>query len=72
MLYAQRYEALRRQLVKARTDAGLTQVELARRLGKGQSFVSKIETGERYLDVLQFVLWCECCGVSAGGLIGTI
>lgn len=67
-----RYEVLRQKLVRSRVDAGLTQVALAARLNKGQSFVSKIETGERYVDVMQFVLWCEACGVSAADLIATI
>jgi len=72
MLYAQRYEVLRQRLVQSRIDAGLTQVALAKKLGKGQSFVSKVETGERYLDVLQFVLWCEACEASAAGLIALV
>lgn len=72
MLYAQRYETLRQRLAAVRREAGLTQVELAERLGKGQSFVSKIESGERYLDVLQFVLWCESCGIAPQTVIAEI
>jgi len=56
MLYDLRYNKIRRLLVDVRHAAHLTQVELAERLGKGQSFVSKVESGERYLDVLEFVL----------------
>lgn len=44
---------LRRLLREARVTAGLTQVELARRLGAPQSFVSKYESGERRIDVLE-------------------
>jgi transcriptional regulator with XRE-family HTH domain len=36
-----------------RIKAGLTQEEVARRLGRPQSFVSKYETGERRLDILE-------------------
>lgn len=43
-------------LVAARTKAGITQRELARRLGRSHSFVGKIESGERQLNVLEF---CE-------------
>lgn len=39
----------------AREAAGVTQGELARRLGKPQSFVSKAEMGERRLDVVEFL-----------------
>lgn len=42
-----------RRLRQARTDAGLTQVEVAKRLGRSQSFVTKAETGERRLDVVE-------------------
>ena len=34
-------------------------------MGKVQSFVSKIETGERYLDVLEFLHWCEVAHADA-------
>ncbi|MGE8658700.1 MAG: helix-turn-helix domain-containing protein [Achromobacter sp.] len=61
MLYGQRYEVLRRELQQLRVDAGLTQVELAKRLGKGQSYVSKVERGEQYVDLIEFLDWCEAC-----------
>jgi transcriptional regulator with XRE-family HTH domain len=47
-----------------RSDAGLRQEELAQRVGKGQSFLSKLETGERGLDVLELLALCKACGVS--------
>ncbi|MFM9895226.1 helix-turn-helix domain-containing protein [Achromobacter xylosoxidans] len=61
MLYGQRYEVLRRELQQLRVDAGLTQVELAKKLGKGQSYVSKVERGEQYVDLIEFLKWCEAC-----------
>ncbi len=45
-------ESLRR----ARKDAGLSQAELAKRLRRPQTFVSKYELGERRLDVVEFAL----------------
>jgi transcriptional regulator with XRE-family HTH domain len=50
----QQYKSLRRLLVEARKAAGLTQAELAGRLNRPQSFVSKYERGERRLDVVEF------------------
>lgn len=41
-------------LVEARQASGLTQAELAARVGKDQSFVSIIERGQRRVDVLEF------------------
>ena len=49
-----------------RKTAGLSQIQLAERLGVGQSYISKIERGEAYVDVLVFIDWCQACGVKAG------
>ncbi len=69
MLYEARYIALRQELVQARLRAGLTQQQLAQSLYKVQSFVSKVETGERYLDVIDFIAWCDALQASAAELI---
>lgn len=42
-----------------RVDAGLTQSELASRLSRDQTFVSKYESGERRLDVLELREVCQ-------------
>ncbi|RUX73399.1 XRE family transcriptional regulator [Mesorhizobium sp. M7A.F.Ca.US.006.04.2.1] len=49
-------------LVEVRKDAGITQVELGRRLGQRQTFVSKFELGERRLDVAEFVTVARAIG----------
>lgn len=54
-MFSKDYEYLRELLVAARTSQGLTQVDVAKRLGKPQSFVSKYERGERRLDVIEFL-----------------
>lgn len=56
------YEALARRLRQARESAGLTQTEAAHRLGKPQSFVSKIESGERRIDILELYTIAEVYG----------
>jgi transcriptional regulator with XRE-family HTH domain len=49
-------------LVGARKRAGITQVELARRLGKDQSFVSLIERSQRRVDILEFYALARALG----------
>ncbi len=49
------YLRLREALTAAREAAGFTQRELARRLGRPQSFVSKCESGERRVDVVELI-----------------
>ncbi len=46
-------------LVEIRENAGVTQRELARRLGRAHSYVGRIETGDRRLDLPEFIEWCE-------------
>ncbi len=48
------HQALVETLTLARKRAGLTQEELARRVGKDQSYVSIIERSQRRVDVLEF------------------
>ena len=52
-LYRAAYDRFFARLRQARIDAGLTQVEASRQLGKPQSFVSKIESGERRVDIVE-------------------
>jgi transcriptional regulator with XRE-family HTH domain len=52
-VYTQRYQELLDRLQSARRDAGLTQVAVAEAFGKPQSFVSKCESGERRIDVVE-------------------
>jgi len=57
-------EALRTLLRRIRLDAKLRQVDLAKRLGQPQSFVSKYESGERRLDILELRAVCEAVGIT--------
>lgn len=50
-------------------SAGITQVELAERLGKPQSFGSKVERGERRLDVIEFCQVAEALSRNPAGLL---
>ena len=54
-----RLPALLRQI---RLEAGLRQIDVAQRLGQPQSFVSKYESGERRLDVLELRAVCVTLG----------
>jgi len=51
-------------LKEIRQKRGITQVELAEKLGVPQSFVSKYETGERQLDILELRQICQLIGIS--------
>lgn len=48
------YTWIRQEFIAARKAAGLSQQALADMIGRPQSFVAKIERGERYLDIVEF------------------
>ncbi len=48
-----------------REEAGLTQRELGKRLKKPQSWVYNCESGNRRVDVAEFVAWARACGIDA-------
>jgi len=61
--YRQRYREFLSRLREARAFARLTQGEVAQRLGKPQSFVSKIESGERRVDFVELLAFAKLYGV---------
>ena len=54
-MHSQKYQIFREMLVDARLKSGLTQMELAQKINKPQSYVSKYERGERRLDFTEFI-----------------
>lgn len=59
-------------LVAAREKAGFTQQQLADRLGKPQSFISKYEGGERRIDVVEFIAIADALDMDASRAIREI
>lgn len=57
-----RHEALTRFLVEKRKKAGVTQAELAAKLGRYQSFVATIESGQRRIDVIELLDLADAIG----------
>jgi transcriptional regulator with XRE-family HTH domain len=60
--YQKAYKSFLSRLVDARKHAGLTQVEVATRLGKAHSFVSKCELGERRVDFVELQQFAKIYG----------
>jgi transcriptional regulator with XRE-family HTH domain len=52
-------------LVKARTEAALTQAELAEAIGWQQTDISKVERGERRIDVIEFLQFAKVLNIDA-------
>lgn len=52
-IYTKEYQNFLKRLRQARIEAGLTQIEVSKRLKQHQSYVSKCESGERRVDVVE-------------------
>ena len=63
---------MRELLIEARDRSGLTQVQLAKTLGRPQSFVSNYETGQRRVEVADFILICRALGADAVEVYGRV
>lgn len=54
-IYSKEYESILKQLKKARIEAGLTQKAVAEKMKRPQSYISKCESGERRLDIIELI-----------------
>ena len=61
-VFSDAYASFLRVLVAARKDAGISQVELARRVGRDQQFISLVERGVRRVDVVEFYVLARGIG----------
>ena len=62
--FSHEYTVMRKLLQEHRKRAQLTQAEVAMRVDETQSYVSKVERGERRLDLVQLRHFCSALGVS--------
>lgn len=57
--HQEEYQAVIARLREARMHLGLSQEEVANRLGRSQSFVSRCESGERRIDIIELKAFAE-------------
>jgi transcriptional regulator with XRE-family HTH domain len=71
-IHSARYVVFLKVLREARERAGLTQVQLARKIGETQTFVSKCERGERRVDVIELRAFCQAFGLNLKQFVGAL
>jgi len=71
-VFSSAYRELRRTLIAARRRTGLTQAELAARLDRPQSYVSKYERGERRIDLVEFLEILTATKADAGAVVARL
>jgi transcriptional regulator with XRE-family HTH domain len=67
--FTREYAVFCRLLRETRERAGITQVELAEKIGETQSYVSKVERGERRLDLVQLQAFCQVMKISLAAFV---
>jgi transcriptional regulator with XRE-family HTH domain len=65
-IHSKQSELIRDALKQVRENAGLTQRELCRILGREHTFISKCELGERRVDLAEFYWICKACNALPG------
>lgn len=70
-IFTREYRVFTDLLRETREEAGITQVELAERLQQTQSYISKVERGDRRLDIVQLRQVCWALGTTLPALITT-
>ncbi len=68
-LYSDTYSRFLKLMKQSRVKSGLTQIDLAKRLGRPQSFVSKCESGERRVDVAEFLAFCKAIQIDPVSIV---
>lgn len=71
-IYSEEYQRVIKRLRQARREQGLTQATVAEHLGKPQSFLAKVESGERRLDVLEFIHLAQLLSLDPANVIKDI
>ena len=62
-VHSPEYQCLLRELQRARKAAGLTQADVAERLDEPQSWISRIESGETRMHLIELRAYCRAIGV---------
>ncbi|HGB3473270.1 TPA: helix-turn-helix domain-containing protein [Salmonella enterica subsp. diarizonae serovar 61:l,v:z35] len=71
-VYSDEYRMVIKALRDARLAGRITQEALARSLGRPQSFIAKVENGERRLDVVEFVHICHLLQINPASIISKL
>lgn len=71
-IYSEEHKALRTALKRERKAASLHQSDIARSTNRSQAYISKFETGDLRIDVVDFILFCKVIGCDPHTIIDEI
>jgi transcriptional regulator with XRE-family HTH domain len=67
-----RHKRLIELVLAERKQAGIRQVQLAKKLKRSQTWIARVESGERRLDVIELIELAEAIGFDAPGIVETV
>jgi transcriptional regulator with XRE-family HTH domain len=67
-----RHKRLIELILAARKQAGIRQVQLAKKLKRSQTWIARLESGERRLDVIELIELAEAIGFDAPGIVEAV
>ena len=71
-IYESEYAAMLVMLRDRRLNAGMTQRELAQRMGVSRLFVGRCERGDRRIDIIEFLAFCRALDLNPKALIAEL
>lgn len=70
--HTEQYRRLMLELKVARVRTGMTQVEASKKLKSYKTYISKVEAGERKIDLIELSEICQLYGITVGELLKTV
>jgi transcriptional regulator with XRE-family HTH domain len=71
-IHSKRHKRLVELVTAERKNAGIRQVQLAKKLKKSQTWIARLEGGERRLDVIELIDLAEAIGFDAPALVAIV
>jgi len=71
-IHNKRHKRLVEAIVRKRKEAGIRQVQLAKKLKRSQTWIARLESGERRIDVIELIELAEVIGFNAPDLVASL
>ena len=71
-IHNKRHKKLVELIIHERKDAGIRQVQLAKKLKRSQTWIARLESGDRRIDVIELIDLADAIGFDAPGIVAAV
>ena len=71
-IHNKRHKRLVELIIHARKEAGIRQVQLAKKLKRSQTWIARLESGDRRIDVIELLDLADAIGFDALDILGQL